>query len=254
MRKPDFPRVVRCEDDGVDINGHKIAMHRHLEDGLLDDLNRQPKRVREHAGCNPGDGWLPLLHKTQQRLRQPERDVFDDRLYKALWAQAAYDARATNMLIRYNIAHPALTLVYPFPSNVAAYRCQGLHETGGLPGNWALDWCAPPGSPLVAVERAVITRLSGSDPDTDRPDPYGVFGWTTYYRPVKGGEWFWTHQGKRALGIHVGQTVEAGDPVGFVGDQAYRPDHIHGGYSSPLGEAAARRHVEAVNRARKVTL
>jgi hypothetical protein len=250
--RPDFPRQVHNGDAaGDDVYGHKRAMHRLLGDGQLDELEGKPVSVRR----TPGIGFEALVRRLQRKARQPQTGVFTERLYNELWRVAAYDAKAQNLVVRYNATHQTPKLVYPFPSNVNARLCQGLHETGGLPGNWALDWCAPPGSPLVAVEKATVSRLSGSDPDVDRPDAYGVFGWTTYYvaRDLRR-EWFWTHQGRREPGIHVGQVLEAGDPVGYVGDQDYRPDHIHGGVSSPLGEADARRHVEAVNRAGKVTL
>ena len=37
-----------------------------------------------------------------------------------------------------------------------------------------------------------------------------------------------------------------GHVIGWVGDQEFRPDHIHGGVTSPKGEADAKAKIEAV--------
>lgn len=253
MSKPDFPRVVRCEDDGIDIDGHKAAMHRYLADGQLGAHRKKPKAVRQHAGCNPGDGWLPLLNKAQAKAQQPVRRDFDERLYKALWSARAYDAAAENCLHRYNMAHPALTICFPFPSNINT-AVGGLHETAGLPGNWALDFICAPGAPVLAVEKGTIWRLSGRDPDDDSADAEGVYGWSVRYKTPAGYDYFLTHMGRRETGQHVGQIVQVGDVLGFVGDQSFRPDHLHLGVTSPLGETDAKRRILAVKAAPRLTL
>jgi len=253
VKRPDLPRTVHCGDDGSDVDGHKAAMHRYLKDGLLDDHRAKAAPVRRHAGCTLGDGWLPLLHKSQRRAQQPLRDVFDERLYKVLWAQDAYDANAVNEVIRYGMLHPTHKLVSPVPSNVRVH-VGGLHETGGVPGNWAKDWICPAGTPIVAVERATVTRLSGKAPSSDGPDSIGAYGWSTWYRTPTGVLWFWTHFGLREPGLAVGDRLEPGTILGYVGDQDFRPDHIHGGNTHPLGSAAAKRHVTAVANAPQVTL
>jgi hypothetical protein len=253
MNRPPFPRQVHYGDDGTDIDGHKRAMHRFLQDGLLDDHEAKPKAVQRHAGAPPS-GWSNLLKKSLRKAQQPAGDVFTERLYKALWAQDAYDLNAANEIIRYNLTHPGLALVHPIPSNIVIQNRPALHETGGLPGNWALDWIVDAGSPVVAVEKATISRLSGSDPASDVNDPFGIYGWSIQYVTPKGIQWFWTHFGRRIDGLHVGQVVDPGEPIGFVGNQQFRADHSHGGASHPLGEAAARKHVLAVNNAPRVTL
>lgn len=250
MRKPDFPRQIHGGEDGTDVYGHKRAEHRYLQDGLLDDLEAKPAKVQRHAG----EGFAVLTKRCQRKARQPQTGVFDERLYNELWRVAAYDARATNAVIQYNMAHPKLELCFAFPSNVVARICQDIHPTGGKPGNYAYDYCAAIGSPIVAVEDAEIIRLSGSPLSADTPDPYGVAGYSTTYVGKTGYEWFFTHQGARAPGLYVGQKVEVGEPIGFLGDQKYRIDHIHGGVSSPLGPADARRRLRAMNRAPRVTL
>ena len=53
--------------------------------------------------------------------------------------------------------------------------------------------------------------------------------------------------------LRVGQHVQAGDLLGFVGDQRYRSDHAHIGVTSPKGEADAKARITAVSKAPRVT-
>jgi len=142
-----------------------------------------------------------------------------------------------------------VALVFP----VAAPRSQvfvgGLHETSGLDGNWALDFICKAGLGIVAVEAGRITRFSGNDPSDDNADRNGVYGWTTYYETAAGYEYFATHQGRRYPTLRPGMRVEAGDLLGYVGDQRFRPDHLHLGVTSPKGEADAKARIMAVSKA-----
>lgn len=129
--------------------------------------------------------------------------------------------------------------VGPIPSS--------LHPTSGLTGNWALDWIVPPGTQVRSPESGKIQRLSGRDPNDDVSDSAGVFGWTVYVRTPQGYVYFITHLGWRAS-LVVDQPVIAGQVLGRVGDQEYRPDHVHVGVTSPLGpEDAKRRILEVAN-------
>lgn len=144
------------------------------------------------------------------------------------------------------------TLVFPMPKEAHVSICQGLHETGGLPGNWAIDFCCIPGTAILSPERATVTRFSGSAPDADHPDPSGVFGWTTYLQTPGAYVYFITHQGRRLPTLKVGMRVEPGDVLGFVGDQKFRPDHAHIGVSSPHGQTDAKKRIVAVSKAPRI--
>lgn len=145
------------------------------------------------------------------------------------------------------------TLVFP----VAAPRSQvfvgGLHETSGVDGNWALDFICKAGLGIVAVEAGRITRFSGHDPSDDSADMNGVYGWTTYYETPAGYEYFATHQGRRYPTLRVGMKVQPGDLLGYVGDQRFRPDHLHLGVTSPKGEADAKARITMVSKAPTVS-
>jgi murein DD-endopeptidase MepM/ murein hydrolase activator NlpD len=150
----------------------------------------------------------------------------------------------------------ANTLVYPIAGNFNVFE-GGLHCTapctGTVAGNWAIDFICKAGLGIVAVEDAVITRFSGNDPSDDNADAEGVYGWSTWYRTAAGYVYFATHQGRRYPTLRVGQRVEAGDLIGFVGDQRYRADHLHLGVTSPKGQADAKARIQAVARAPRVS-
>lgn len=145
-------------------------------------------------------------------------------------------------------------LCYPFPVGEGGGVCQGLHPTAGLPGNWAIDFCDTPGARVLAVEAGKIQKLSGHPPSDDTADAMGVFGWSTYIRTPIGYVYFITHLGSRTPGLRVGSKVEAGDAIGRVGDQDFRPDHAHVGVTSPLGQDDARRKILLVANAPRVKL
>jgi murein DD-endopeptidase MepM/ murein hydrolase activator NlpD len=144
-------------------------------------------------------------------------------------------------------------LVFPIAGPDSNVFVGGLHETSGLSGNWALDFICKAGLGIVAPEAGIITRFSGHDPADDEADRTGVYGWTTYLETPAGYTYFITHQGRRYPTLRVGQHVQPGDLLGFVGDQRFRPDHAHIGVTSPKGEADAKARITAVSKAPKVT-
>jgi murein DD-endopeptidase MepM/ murein hydrolase activator NlpD len=155
---------------------------------------------------------------------------------------------AAQKLIRDEWLKDQIKLCYPVPLGEFSVICQGLHETGGLAGNWAIDFCGPTGTDIMAVEDAEITKLSGKDPDSDIPDPTGTFGWSVHYRTSSGYRYFLTHLGRREA-LSVGQKVLMGTVLGKIGDQEFRPDHLHLGVTSPTSEADARKKIEDVSKA-----
>jgi murein DD-endopeptidase MepM/ murein hydrolase activator NlpD len=129
----------------------------------------------------------------------------------------------------------------------------GLHPTAGVPRNWAIDFVCHAGLGICAPEAATVTRFSGHDPSDDTADRTGVYGWTTYLTTPAGYVYFITHQGRRYPTLRVGDHVRAGDLIGFVGDQRYRPDHAHVGVTSPKSEADAKARITAVSKAPRVS-
>lgn len=195
---------------------------------------------------------LAKLVKAEGLLKQT-RDGYPGPGKGTFWAPALKLLDEVQADLKAPPAPPRPRLVFPIADPDAHVFVGGLHETGGLPGYWALDFICKAGSGVVAPERATVTRFSGHDPNDDRADSIGVFGWTTYLVTPTGYQWFLTHQGARLPTLKVGQRVEAGDLLGFVGNQRFRPDHLHAGVSSPKGAADAKRHVTAVSKAPRVS-
>lgn len=147
-------------------------------------------------------------------------------------------------------------LVYPHPAfakslYIAGGIDGGIHETGGLSGNWALDFMAPGGTPLVAPQAATVMRISGHDPSLGE-FPGAVFGWNLYLKTVGGVTYFITHIGR--VDVHVGQKVKKGEQLGLVGSWPHDPgrSHSHIGVTHPMGKRAAIARIKDVARAKKI--
>jgi len=128
----------------------------------------------------------------------------------------------------------------------------GIHTTAGITHNEARDFICHAGLGICAPEAGTVTRFSGHDPADDEADAKGVYGWSTYITTAAGYLYFITHQGRRLGSLRVGQKVQAGDLLGFVGDQRFRSDHAHVGVTSPKGEADAKARITAVSKAPRV--
>ncbi len=95
-----------------------------------------------------------------------------------------------------------------------------------------------------------MTKLSGHPPGKDTWDAAGTFGWSVHFTTPRGYRYFVTHLGSRS--VRLGDDVVAGTPLGAVGDQAFRPDHVHYGVTSPRSEADAKRRIMQVERAPRI--
>lgn len=143
-------------------------------------------------------------------------------------------------------------LCYPHPkganSHVLMYGNKpGLHPTSGLAHNWALDFMAPGGTPVLAVERSTVWRLSGHDPaDGANGD---IYGWNTYLMTPDGLVYFYTHQGKRL--VKLGEKVVKGQVIGSVGHWPHDEgrSHTHLGVTHPMGERPSKRAILNVAKA-----
>jgi hypothetical protein len=162
--------------------------------------------------------------------------------------QYAMDALALKL-----VREDAHTRCYPHPQGSLSQICQGLHATAGLSGNWAIDFCAPGGTKVLAVERATIRKLSGRDPSLGADQMVGIFGWSIHYETAEGYRYFSTHYGVRSP-LQVGQVVDVGQVLGTVGSWPGDPSrsHTHLGVTSPFGTADAKKRISEVAQAPKV--
>ncbi len=112
------------------------------------------------------------------------------------------------------------SLVHPIPRGYAFSVCQGDHPTDGLAGYLAWDFCASPGTPVVAVQTGVVHKWSGHDPKGGYVNQNrGVFGWSLYLRADSGADYYYTHLGSRLSEPSSGmRRVHAGQRIGTIGD------------------------------------
>lgn len=246
MQSVRFARELHGGETGQDVEGMARALARAgFLGGLAKLMSKTPAFRRTYNASKRA-----AVDRARAKIKLPATGVYDQRVHTYLERLDAFDAYAAKLMHDYR---PPPVLCFPIAGPDTKVYVGGLHETGGLPGNWALDFLCPAGSGIVAPERATVTRFSGHSPADDTADSIGVFGWTTYLQTPRGYVWFLTHQGRRLPTLRVGMRVQAGDLLGYVGDQRYRPDHLHAGCSSPLGPADAKKHVIAVSRAPRVS-
>jgi murein DD-endopeptidase MepM/ murein hydrolase activator NlpD len=234
---------------GIDVTAHKRAVYRYLGATYAWNQFRHANWITRRTY---GPSFDKLVNDARRKVGLKVGGGVDKVLYTKLRAVGAYDAYGDSLLLKYAAAHPGDTLVYPFPQGYSSSICQGLHETGGLPNNWAIDFCARPGTPVVAVEAGVISRLSGKAPGQDVNDPTGAFGWSVYIEALRTYTYFITHLGTRPSELRVGLKVQPGDLIGHIGDQDFRDDHCHYGVSSTKGPADAKKRITAVSKARRI--
>lgn len=150
------------------------------------------------------------------------------------------------------VKEDTLRICYPHPQGAVSSTCQGLHETSGLGGSWAEDYCAPGGTKVLAVERGEIIRLSGSHPSIPPQNEIGIWGWSITFETAAGYRYFVTHFGSRA--VELGDIVDVGDVLGTVGSWPGDPgrSHTHYSVSSPKGVADAKKKITAVGNADRI--
>jgi murein DD-endopeptidase MepM/ murein hydrolase activator NlpD len=128
------------------------------------------------------------------------------------------------------------TLVYP--TGGKHKNASTKHETEGLAGYPAMDFFAPPGTHVVAIEDGVIRKLSGH-PTEQGPisGPHGPFGWSIYLHAGSGEDFYYTHLATRT--VKLGAHVKAGQVIGTVANYAKwtgTPNHthvgVHGGHTT----------------------
>jgi murein DD-endopeptidase MepM/ murein hydrolase activator NlpD len=235
--------------------GTTVKLKREIELGLRGLDVTACKRAAARAGCPKGkligitdaytDADVANIKLFQQAKSLGVDGIIGQHTLDAL--VPTMDAVAASWYAKFVLPKaPAGALVYPHPSthHGPAPTRSGLHETGGLPDNWGLDFMAPGGTKLLAPEAGTLSRRSGHDPSQGASGAVkDIFGWSVYIETPAGLVYFATHLG--AVGVQVGQQLKAGDVVGSVGNWPGDPgrSHTHLGVTHPAGEAAAKDHI-----------
>lgn len=233
-------RTLKLGVRGEDVEGFTRAMHRYLQTGQLANYMAQKDRVRQTWGL----AKVTLAKKAAKKAGLPAYGVAGPKLEAVMRKADAFDALADHLLDEYRRQHVLPPVVYPLVG--AGTVCQGLHPTAGLAGNWAIDFCAPGGTTVVAPVKAKVKKLSGRPPTYVANSTVGIFGWSIHLETSDGYRFFSTHYGTRS--VELGQTVPAGGRLGTVGHWPGDPgrSHVHFGVTSPYGTADARKHITAI--------
>ena len=198
-----------------------------------------------------GPLFAVTVKEAQKKMGLPQTGVIGPKTWEELDEAGCVDAYSEYLIRKDDADRPLI--VFPFPVGANVSLCQDLHPTAGISFNWALDWCCRGGTPVVAVEKAKIKKLSGRNPVLGADQLIGIFGWSVHYETMAGYRYFSTHYGEREP-LVVGQWVEAGQKIGEVGWWPGNPgrSHLHLGVTSPQGEADAKKRMRAIDNAQRV--
>lgn len=245
---PTLTRTLRLGCVGTDVEGWTRAAHRYLQDGQLAKFNGQSDSVRRTFGF----GKQQLAKKAAAKARLPQYGIVGPALDDRMRDAGAYDLKADLLLLDYQRTSALPTMHHPIPLGFRV-TVGPLHPTAGLPGNWARDFMAAGGTPVVAVQNATIRKLSGRPPAIGADQVVGIYGWSIHYEAPGGYRFFSTHYGDRVDALHVGMRVRAGDLIGHVGHWPGDPgrSHLHLGVTSPLGVKDAQKRITQVSRAER---
>ena len=145
----------------------------------------------------------------------------------------AFDATAIHLMEEaYLLQHPGIVC----PVKVGT-RPRFLHPTGGIPGNYALDWMDPGGTSVYITQPCTVTHLSGHDPATGvHGSNHDVFGWSVHFRDDHGFTYFATHLGSRT--VYDGQRLQVAQKFGAIGHWPHDPGRSHLHYGVDAGSTA----------------
>jgi len=241
-------RTLSLGSVGTDVEALKRAVYRFLgDDNAWTHLIHSSPLVRRTFG----PFFQFRLKQAQAKLGLVPDGVIGPATEAGLRLKGAFDATADLLLQQYADSH--VPLWYPQQKALRQSVCQGLHQTSGLPNNFAMDFCAPGGTVVVASFDCEITRWSGHDPMTGTHGPaHDVFGWSVYVKRKDGTEGFLTHLGSRVG--RPGTSVKGGTKIGTVGNWPHDPgrSHTHFGLTSPQGTSVAKALITAISRGPKV--
>lgn len=114
---------------------------------------------------------------------------------------------------------PRARRVFPVQGGGRYTNDWGSPRSGGRTHE-GTDIFAPEGTPVVATEDGVVTKMGPSKVGGNRI-------WLN-------GRWYYAHLSRFAPGMRVGKRVRAGQVIGYVGttgDAKGTPPHLHFGYS-----------------------
>jgi len=199
-------------------------------------LRRQRGSRLAVAALGVGSDDLARLHTLRQSLDGEARTLLDrlglvaEYHAEAAAAVGAADAEIEQASIEYEAFRAGSEVfvsgvVFPIggPHNLPLIDSFGFPRMTGTPDeHWheGIDLFAPRGTPLVAAERGLVTRIGSGR----------LGGLKLWLVGESGTEWYYAHLDSFAEGLHDGQIVEAGDLLGYVGNTGNAvgtPPHLH---------------------------
>ena len=197
--------------------------------------DRRGARMAE-AALVVGQGDLEQLAALRQELDGETRTLLDrQRLVAEYLAEAELAAEAADDEIdQATIEYEAFKagseiyisgVLFPIdgPYELPLIDSFGFPRMTGTPDeHWheGIDLFAPRGTPLVATERGIVTRIGVGR----------LGGLKLWLVGESGSEWYYAHLDSFAPGLTDGQLVEAGDLLGHVGNTGNAvgtPPHLH---------------------------
>jgi len=197
------------------------------------------KRALSRAGYWPWTTFTPYytkaLAKAMSVFQVTERLkpdgvyglVTHERLRRTSWEAGpqgtwAFDKTAVHLMNEaYLLQHPGVVCPVKY-----GMRPSFLHPTGGVRGNYALDFMDPGGTSVYAPVGCVITHVSGHPPSTGTHGRnHDVFGWSLHFADGNGYTYFATHLG--VLSVRDGQTVRVAQKLGEIGRWPHDPGRSH---------------------------
>jgi murein DD-endopeptidase MepM/ murein hydrolase activator NlpD len=215
-------------DTGVDRGADPTELHRIMS------RKRRSRMVAKALDFDEDD--LDRLGRLRRDLDGDARSVLDrlrlvsDYLGEA--EQAAVDAEADirQAEIEYEAFRAGSEIfidgvVFPIAGDhpLPLIDSFGFPRMTGTPDeHWheGIDLFAPRGTPLVATERGIITRVGSGR----------LGGLKLWLKGESGTEWYYAHLDSFANGLVDGKLVEAGDLLGYVGNTGNAvgtPPHLH---------------------------
>lgn len=245
-------RLLHLQDPmlvGKDVEAVRRASIRFLDDDLLwEGFKKMPVTQRRTFG----PGMKAIVARVERKAKMKADGAAGPAVNRVLEKTGSYDAVCYRLFAEYSASR--LTRCYPHPQGYVSTICQELHVTAGITGNYAYDFCAEGGTPVLAVVAAEVVKISGHPPDEVIDPKLGIFGWNLHYATDDGYRWFSTHYG--SLSVRVGQRLRVGQQVGKVGSWPGDPgrSHTHLGVTSPHGTLDAKSTIVKVANAPRVKL
>jgi murein DD-endopeptidase MepM/ murein hydrolase activator NlpD len=133
-----------------------------------------------------------------------------------LESQRALLGRASTLLASYTPPRPSESFVWPLAGRLTSYYGRRNISVNGNTFHAGLDIAAKTGTPIAASRPGTITKASWG----------GSYGYVVYIDHGDGSQTRYAHQSQ--LAVRVGQYVNQGDTVGYVGSTgASTGPHLH---------------------------